>query len=48
MGNNNNNKIDNIGKKIRKTLKSKYDPLGIYTGVPTQDEKHPVQDADDL
>ena len=48
MENSNKNKIENIGKKIRKTLKSEYDPLGSYTGVPTQDEKQPVQDADDL
>lgn len=31
---------------VAKTLKSKTDPLGSYTGVP--DDGKPVQDVDDL
>lgn len=27
---------------------SKTDPLGMYTGVPLDEDERPVQDADDL
>ena len=29
-------------------MRSPYDPLGSYTGVPTQVSRYPRQDADDL
>ncbi len=35
-------------KKDKNKFKSKNDPLGSYTGVPSEDFETPVQDADDL
>ena len=34
--------------KTKNKFKSKNDPLGSYTGVPSEDFETPVQDADDL
>lgn len=38
----------NIIDGINYDGKSQTDPLGMYTGVPMDDDDIPVQDADDL
>ncbi|MBP3685582.1 MAG: hypothetical protein J6J21_00985 [Clostridia bacterium] len=40
---------EKLSNKVKKTIlsPSDSDPLGMYTGKPTQDEE-PMQDADDL
>ena len=38
----------NIIDGINYDGKSQTDPLGMYTGVPMDDDDMPVQDADDL
>ncbi len=48
-----NNKKKNTVKKVKSvkatgTKKIKSDVFGSYTGVPTEFDERPVQDADDL
>ena len=35
-------------EEVIETTPSKTDPLGSYTGIPTNPDEKPVQDADDL
>ncbi len=42
-------KVNSKKKKIKENLKSKFDPLGSYTGnYLTGEYEEPVQDVDDL
>lgn len=40
--------IPNIVEDMSKNPPSQTDPLGMYTGVPSEPDEVPVQDADDL